>query len=84
MVGGQPQSSMPEEPEHPYPELTLHVFTVAAAMVGVCLTGIGLFRIYGGAAFETRLGDDLLAVDATLFAVVCFLRVSLAPHSLTP
>ncbi len=64
---------MNEEPEHPEPELTLHVFTVSAAMVGVCLTGIGLFRVYGGTAAATRLGDDLLAIDATLFAVVCFL-----------
>jgi hypothetical protein len=65
--------TMSEDPEHTEPELTLHVFTVSAAMVGVCLTGIGLFRVYGGAASAARIGDDLLAIDATLFALVSFL-----------
>ena len=52
-------------------ELSIHVFTVSAAMVGVCLTGIGLFRVYGLTA--STIGDDLLAFDASLFAITCFL-----------
>lgn len=60
---------MPTNPEQPEPELTLHIFTVAAAMVGVCLTGIGLFRAFGGHTSAARLGDDLLAMDATMFAI---------------
>ena len=64
---------MSKEPEHPEPELTLHIFTVSAAMVGVCLTGIGLFRVFASDSAGTTIGDDLLAIDSTLFAVVCFL-----------
>lgn len=60
-----------EQREH---ELTMHVFSVSAAMVGVCLTAIG---ILGLVAAQTQaqtqaqtLGDDLLAIDAIVF-VVC-------------
>jgi hypothetical protein len=54
-------------------ELTVHVFTVASAMVGVCLTGIGLFRAFNAGASGGGISDDLLAVDATLFALVSIL-----------
>ena len=56
-----------EQREH---ELTMHVFSVFAAMVGVCLTAIGILRLV---AFQTKvqtLGDDLLAIDAIVF-VLC-------------
>ncbi|NTV45932.1 MAG: hypothetical protein HGB11_05320 [Chlorobiales bacterium] len=58
-----------EEREH---ALTVHVFTISAGLVGVCLTGIGLLRI---ASFRkiTRFGDDLLAADAVLFMTCCLL-----------
>ncbi|NTV47201.1 MAG: hypothetical protein HGB11_11915 [Chlorobiales bacterium] len=58
-----------EEREH---ELTVHVFTLSAGLVGVCLTGIGLLRI---ASFRkiTTFGDDLLATDSVLFMACCLL-----------
>lgn len=64
---------MTSEPENLEPALTLHIFTVSAAMVGVCLTGIGLFRAYIREASTPKLGDDFLALDASIFAVVCCL-----------
>lgn len=53
-------------------DLTMHVFTVSAGMVGVCLTAIGLVRIVVAQTNVQTLGDDLLAVDAVLF-VLCAL-----------
>lgn len=51
----------------------MHVFTVSAGMVGVCLTAIGLLRLITAQTRVQTLGDDLLAVDAILFVVCAFL-----------
>lgn len=54
-------------------DISIHIFTASAAMVGVCLTVIGLLRvglsIRGGVTFA----DDLLALDALFFLVSCLL-----------
>jgi hypothetical protein len=54
-------------------DVSIHIFTASAAMVGVCLTVIGLLRVVltirGGVTFA----DDLLALDAFLFLVSCLL-----------
>ncbi len=50
----------------------MHVFTVSAGMVGVCLTGIGLIRLVVAQTNVQTLGDDLLAINALLF-VLCAL-----------
>lgn len=54
---------------------------IAAAMVGVCLTGISLLRVVNVVKQTNTLADDLLALDAVLFLVATFssyfaLRVS--------
>lgn len=54
-------------------DLTMHVFTVSAGMVGVCLTAIGLLRLVVAQTKVQTLGDELLAVDAMLFVVCVFL-----------
>jgi hypothetical protein len=54
-------------------DLTMHVFTVSAGMVGVCLTAIGLLRLIAAQSKVQTLGDDLLAVDAMLFVICTFL-----------
>lgn len=59
-----------ENREH---DLTMHVVAVSAAMVGVCLTAIGLLRLVASQTKVQTLGDDLLAVDALLFVVCAFL-----------
>lgn len=53
--------------------LTLQVFSVAAAMVGVCLTGIGILRLIANQRRTETIGDDLLALDAVLFVACCIL-----------
>ena len=56
-----------EQREH---ELTMHVFSVSAAMVGVCLTAIGILRLVAAQTKAQTVGDDLPARDAIVF-VVC-------------
>ena len=54
-------------------ELSAHIFAVSAGLVGVCLTVIGLFRVVVRSQNIDSIADNLLAVDALLFLVACFL-----------
>lgn len=62
--------SSQEQREH---ELTLHVFSISAAMIGVCLTAIGILRLVAVQTKVQTLGDEFLAADAVLFVFCCFL-----------
>ncbi|PZU57660.1 MAG: hypothetical protein DI547_13405 [Sphingobium sp.] len=42
---------------------------IAAAMVGVCLTGIGILRVVISVERHPTLADDMLSVDALLFLI---------------
>jgi hypothetical protein len=50
-------------------DICVHIFTVSAAMVGVCLTVIGLIRVVITVGKMDTIADDLLAADAFLFLV---------------
>ncbi len=52
-------------------DLCIHIFSVSAGMVGVCLTVIGLLRVVITLRKTDTLADDLLAIDALLFLVAC-------------
>ena len=54
-------------------DLCIHIFTASAALVGVCLTVIGLLRVVVATTKVGTIADDLLAADATLFMVACLL-----------
>ena len=54
-------------------DICIHIFTVSSAMVGVCLTVIGLIRVVITFGKIDTLADDLLAGDAFLFLVACLL-----------
>ena len=54
-------------------DICIHIFTVSSAMVGVCLTVIGLVRVVITLGKADTLADDLLAGDALLFLVSCLL-----------
>jgi hypothetical protein len=54
-------------------DLCIHIFSVSAALVGVCLTVIGLLRIVITLQEVNNLADDLLAFDALLFLLSCLL-----------
>ena len=61
---GDPNSHL----EH---DICIHIFTVSSAMVGVCLTVIGLIRVVITLGRADTLADDLLAGDALLFLISC-------------
>ena len=53
-------------------DICIHIFTVSSAMVGVCLTVIGLVRVVITLGRADTVADDLLAADALLFLISCF------------
>src|SRR5678815_2604281 len=54
-------------------DICIHIFIVSSAMVGVCLTVIGLIRVVITLGRADTLADDLLAGDALLFLISCLL-----------
>src|SRR5712691_6482870 len=52
-------------------DICIHIFTVSAGMVGVCLTVIGLIRIVVTIGKMDTLADDMLAADSLLFLLSC-------------
>ncbi|MCX5877301.1 MAG: hypothetical protein NT087_13585 [Deltaproteobacteria bacterium] len=54
-------------------DICIHIFTVSAAMVGVCLTVIGLLRVIITIRKFNTIADDILALDAVVFLVSCLL-----------
>src|SRR5438132_7841397 len=54
-------------------DISIHIFTVSSAMVGVCLTVIGLIRGVITLGTADTLADDCLAMNALLFLISCLL-----------
>ncbi|MCX5702422.1 MAG: hypothetical protein NTW64_05580 [Candidatus Omnitrophica bacterium] len=53
--------------------ISIHIFSVSAAMVGVCITVFGIFTISQTLKKISGLGDELMALDSVLFLVSCLL-----------
>ena len=53
--------------------VSVHTFSVSAGLVGVCLTVIGLIKISGHLQKLSTLADEILAWNAVLFLVSCFI-----------
>ena len=53
-------------------DISVHIFSVSAAMVGVCLTVIGIFQI-GKLREIGSISDNVLAIDAIAFLISCVL-----------
>ncbi len=63
-----------QKPNLPLEEdVCVHIFTVSAAMVGVCLTVIGIIRVIIATQKVDTLADDFLSLDAVLFLASCLL-----------
>ncbi|WP_254513504.1 hypothetical protein [Anatilimnocola floriformis] len=62
---------MPNNRSHLEEDICIHIFTVSASMVGVCLTVIGLLRVVIAIRQIDSFADDLLALTAILFLVSC-------------
>lgn len=54
-------------------DISVHIFSVSAALVGVCLTVIGLLRIVINTSKVESVVDDFLAADAVIFLLSCVL-----------
>ena len=78
---------MPDElrPEHREHDLTMHVFAISAAMVGVCLTAIGILHFVTSQTRVETIGDELLAaVCRGLYGVLLFFILVLQNKNRTP
>ncbi|QJR34170.1 hypothetical protein [Gemmatimonas groenlandica] len=68
----------PDRSEHPAAptanerNLSGHIFSVSAGLVGACLTVIGLFNVLNYAGEIRGKADNLLAIDAAAFLAACF------------
>jgi hypothetical protein len=52
-------------------ELNVHIFSVSAQLVGVCLTVIGLFRVIFRLKSVDSVVDNVLAANAGGFLLAC-------------
>jgi hypothetical protein len=52
-------------------DISIHILTTSATMVGVCLTVIGLFKLILQLKYGGTWADDLLFIDALLFLITC-------------
>lgn len=57
-------------------QISIHIFSVSAALVGVCLTVIGIFRAIGELKSFSTFGDNVLAIDALIFLASCIFAYS--------
>jgi uncharacterized membrane protein len=63
-----PPASEPSSGER---DLSGHIFSVSAGLVGVCLTVIGLFRLFRKTGEVASVADNLIAIDALVFLFAC-------------
>src|SRR2546425_9390398 len=57
-----------DQENHLEQDICIHIFTASAAMVGVCLTVIGLIRVVITLGKADTLADDLLALASCLLS----------------
>lgn len=57
-------------------QIAIHIFSVSAGLVGVCLTVIGIFRAIGELKSFSTLGDNILAINALIFLASCIFAYS--------
>ncbi len=68
MATDPPSTSAPSTRER---QLSGYIFTVSAGLVGVCLTVIGLFRLFRQPGEVQSVADNLIAIDAMLLLLAC-------------
>lgn len=66
-------SEREQERQREQTDLSVHILSVSAGLVGVCLTVIGLVQIVQELKDVDTLADNLLAVDALGFLIACLL-----------
>jgi len=53
--------------------ISIHIFAVSAAMVGVCITAISILSIQTALRHVETLCDEILSIDSILFLGSCIL-----------
>ena len=53
--------------------ISIHIFSVSAAMVGVCLTVIGIINVITNFKKIATIGDEITAIDAIIFLGSCII-----------
>jgi hypothetical protein len=66
-------TTTPSREEEVEAELAVHIVGASAALVGVCLTVIGLIRLVLRLRDWNTPADNILAGDAALFLLACML-----------
>src|SRR3954462_14417635 len=66
-------SARPNDQSAREENICIHIFSVSAGMVGVCLTVIGLVRVGISLGRADTIADELLALDAVLFLTTSLL-----------
>lgn len=56
--------------------IAVHIFTTSSVMLGLCLTIISIMRGQRNPAALETIVDDIIAIDALVFLVACFLSYS--------
>ena len=72
----QEESDPGGEPLGQDASLAVHIISVSAAMVGVCLTVIGLFQVVQGLHALDTPADNILAVDAVVFLLAVLIATT--------
>lgn len=65
-----PQETFIEKQEE---NISIHIFTVSSAMVGVCITVIGILNIVSCSRKIETWGDEITALDAIIFLITAIL-----------
>lgn len=62
---------LPERQELIEIDLTVQILGVSAALIGVCVTVLSIFRAFQLPDMQAMLIDEVLAIDALIFLVCC-------------
>ncbi|VVP67017.1 hypothetical protein PS918_00499 [Pseudomonas fluorescens] len=54
-------------------DICVHIFTSSGAMVGVCLTVVGILRVVINIRQEDVIGQNLLAINAIIYLTTCLI-----------
>jgi hypothetical protein len=52
-------------------DICVHIFTTSAAMLGVCMTVVGVLHVVTVLRQVDTLGDDLLSINSLIYLAAC-------------
>ncbi len=52
-------------------DICVHIFTTSAAMLGVCMTVVGVLHLVTVLRQVDTLGDDLLSINSLIYLAAC-------------